>query len=331
MGKYMVHCPGCGTKYEITEDRQGEVVRCATCKHTFRIGRLGPKQPPRAPSRPPVRAPSVPRGEPAPPRPPAAPAPVREELAPRMAPSPEPKMAREAYPWETPLALVAKAQAYDARGIARSFLCQGREILNTVPKDEAVAPGTKAELRVFPDIVSVTVRPLGCLGQLLGLPALILAGPIGCLMAIPVWILKIVFFPVTLLIALIQKARLEYIAMRIRRNPKSSYAIKKMYQLGEGQPRLWQRGEVVQLVRADVRRFLCGSRSLLLFVLDNPMARKPGCLEGIISRFIARRRIVFIWFDKGQAEAEAAANQASPVLGAPVVRAYYKRSKLVLA
>jgi hypothetical protein len=191
----------------------------------------------------------------------------------------------------------------------------------------------KAELRIYPDIVGCVGRrqKLGCLGLLLALPAMVLAGPIAFLMAIPVFILKIVFYPVTLVLAYLMKFKLDYIARRILRDPSSSYAIKKMFELSPLLPRYWRRGDVVQLVRIPVKRFLCGRRDLILFVTENPIPRRPGCLEALMSFFLAKRRVYFVCMDKGEAEADAAAQESANILGIKVDRARFIGAKMKLS
>jgi hypothetical protein len=227
---------------------------------------------------------------------------------------------------------LAKVAAYDQQRLGRSFLCRCNQALNTVAKEQAVGPGARAELWLYPDVVGVTGRTerLGCLALLLALPALLLVGPFALLMAIPAVLLRLLFYPIELVLGWLWKMRLDQIARRIRENPNSSYAIKKLFKYCLLQPRFWQRGEVAQLVRVNVKRFLCGSRALLLIVQHEPIPRRPGCLEALLPMFIARRRVYYVWTDQGEAAADEAAQAAAQVLGIEVVRGQYRRNKLQL-
>jgi hypothetical protein len=286
----------------------------------------------------------LPTGPSAPPPPPkktpSTPAPTTSPQPARRPSTAVPPADRTPYPWELDPAIVARAEALNEAGACKVFLSRCGEALHILTKDEAVGIAYKAEFRVYSDFVGVEGRRLTPLQQFLailfGLPASFLAGPVGCLFALPAAILGLLFYPITLLIDLIRKAYYDRIAERIRRAPKSPYAIRKLFDLTPLIPRYFRRGEVVQLVRLEARRFLCGSRSILLLVQDAPIPRRPGCTDNLMAvyglvRLIAKRRIYFIAFDKGESEADRAAAEASRALGiATVDRAAFVGKKNVL-
>jgi len=264
-------------------------------------------------------------------------------------PSPD---AVELYPWDIPPVLMAKAAAYESSNNYRGFFCKCREVLHCVPKNEATGPGIKAEICVYPDMVGITGRPIGCLMQillfLLSIPALLLAGPVYLIIGIVV--LAVLAFCVVLLLShpllgilalIVLGGPLtiffllyfglvagwnNYIATLIRKDPKRPLAICLLYWKTPFIPRYWQQGDIAQVIRANIKRFLCGSRSLILFVQDSPMSDRPGCLDFAASRFplclsLARRRVFVTWLDKGSEEADIAAEAAAGVLGVPLIRA----------
>jgi len=139
------------------------------------------------------------------------------------------------------------------------------------------------------------------------------------------------------------RRNLDRIARRIRENPKSSYAVKQMYKragwvrwrtgIGRGQSgaemtaRFWQRGDVEQLIRVDVKsRFLL--RNLLLIVMDNPHPhslgwRGIGAILVFFRLFRPHRRIYVVDVEGGSGVADSAAHVASQALGLTVQRGQF--------
>jgi LSD1 subclass zinc finger protein len=316
-----VACPACHTPLSLPSAAQGKLVRCAKCQCDFVIGPAGETREQRVSS-----ARQEQRDHAA-----------KTKPAPVKAPASRPVGASGVhYPWETDPALLALVAAYDEQGAGQKYLCSGNEALNTVPRDAAVGPGAKAELWIYPDVVGVCGRTerLGCLGLLLALPALFLVGPIAFLLAIPGLIIRVILYPFNWLLAklfvVFIKGYLGYVAEKIKRSPRSAYAIRKLLDYALLQPRFWRRGELVQLIRVNVNRFLCGRRALLLLVQDVPLQRKPGCLESVFPRLFARRRVYYVWLANGEKEADAAAAAAGEALGLSVVRGRYWRNSLKL-
>jgi hypothetical protein len=239
----------------------------------------------------------------------------------------------DVFPWEVSPALLARAQQYEAQGQVESYNCRANEFLNRVAKDEAVGPVVDTDLRVYPDMLGIEgrARPAGCLMLLLSAFSLVLAGPIAFLFAIPGFILSVLFYPVALLIQWYYRLKYDLIARRIRQNPKSPYAIKALFRLTELFPRYWKQGDIVQLIRVNVSRFLCGNRHVLLLVQDSPLPRQVGCLEMILPMLVGRRRIYFLDFPEGESAADRAAEAVSSAMGVKTVLATFdKRNRLQL-
>jgi hypothetical protein len=245
------------------------------------------------------------------------------------------KQEDEVFPWEPNPGLVARVQSYMEKGVGQSWECQSRETLRFA-KDEALGAGMRSRLWVFDDAVVVDGVPLNFLMRLLllllQLPAILLSGPFAILMAIPVLFMQLLLLPIGFLLAWIEKARYESIARRIRSNPRSPYAVRKLFQLTPLMPRYWQRGDVVQLIRVNVRRSLCGVRSVLLLVQDNPITSRPGCMDLLLPGLFPRRRIYVVCLKGGLQDADEAAAAASKALALTTIdKAVVARNKLVLA
>jgi len=239
------------------------------------------------------------------------------------------------FPWQIQPKVLAKVQAYRQDGMGRSWRCQSRETPR-FSKDEILGPAVDSELWVFPDIVAVDGRPpsllLRVLLFLLQVPAVVLAGPFAVLMAIPALCVAVVMYPIGWLIQQIEKARYEHIARRIRANPKSPYAIRKLLRLTFLMPRCWQPGEIVQLIRVDVRRAFCGRRYVLLLVQDRPIEKRPGCTDVLLADLLPRRRIYMVSVKGREGDADAAADAVGRALGlGTVTKAVAVRNKLVIA
>lgn len=244
-------------------------------------------------------------------------------------------------------------------------------------KQKARQEANLAELHVYPDLVGIVERPPEAPGEvsrvltaflMLFLPVgivcwvvslvssfiwlmIILGGAVVCLffLVAQMGVLTTAVAAVAVVIAGMTIKRLygywcqrhmDYVAERIKADPRSPYAVKQMHKragwirwrtgIGRGQTgavmaeRYWHRGQVAQLIRVDARRRLF-KRNLLLVVMDRPLPADPGlnriglCL--ILRRaFCPGRRIYVIDFESGTAAADAAAQSASRVLDVPVNR-----------
>jgi hypothetical protein len=273
--------------------------------------------------------------------------------------------------------VIARAEGYLASGLAETVTCKVDEFLEGLIRPEvfrfikakAKQRANLAELHVFPDLVGISERPerLGCVFAIVAflLPFLLpLIAGLTLLRWVIIAICAAAFFIVpmvcfgpligTLVVGLLVAVcviwnrlyeawiskHLDSIARRIRKNPKSSYAVKQMYKragwvrwrtgVGRGQTgaemtaRFWQPGDVEQLVRVDAKsRFIL--HSLLLIVMDNPLPHSLGWRGiGVILMFYRlfrpRRRIYVVDIEGGSGVADAAAQAASRALGLPVQR-----------
>lgn len=241
----------------------------------------------------------------------------------------------DVYPWDPRPELLAKVEQYTVQGQVQTVRCGCLQFLTRVTKDEVLGAVAKGEFHVYPDVVGVDGRPIsGCLLLLLTLPGLILAGPVAFLLAIPFYLLRVLLLPLDFLLVYLAKFWYDMIARRIRANPKSKYAIRKLFDLTDFMPRYWGRGDVVQLIRAEVPRFLCGSRSVLLIVQDNQLPKRQGFLELFLGQFpilMCRRRIYMVHFEDGEAVADQAARDASKALNVGVTEGKFRGPKFVLA
>lgn len=331
--------PSCGKKLSIGSKFLGKQIKCPACGVPFFVNPSEQAAPPRQPAAPPPPPPPTPAkktAEPAPEKRQPQPVPAKHQSSPPPAPQLPADASREIYPWETPPEYFARVEAYEQQGGGKTFLCWFEESLNTLSKPEALGPGVKADLKVYPDLVCVAPheKKMGCLTMLLMIPALILAGPAG-LLYLAVWLSDLVVGPIGYLkakiMAKIMQMRLDLIAKRIRNNPKSSYAIKKLYKYADFLPRIWMRNDVVQILRVNIKRPVCGTRAIVVFVHDNPILKKPGCLETAFPMLVARRRLSFAWIKKDETLADSMAKEAADALGLEVVKARFAGSKLTLA
>jgi hypothetical protein len=364
-----VACPHCNTRLRMkaADAAPGRRATCAKCRQAFTMPERPPAPAQKPPAAPPPAAPPPAAPPPAaPPQPHAAqpgtgasdasawtapPVPSVSAAAPEPAPAPaaqDPPTSETldepaAYPWETPAALVTKAEAYDARNLYQSFAVKVNEFLNSLMKNETFKSPAEGELRIYRDIVGVTDRPPGCLGQLImRLP--------GWLQTCLYWTIgggcvTLIFLPLTLLIMaltspiwvpmiFIDKWRMNYVARKIRLDPHSSYAIRKLHKYAALGPRYWERGDIVQVVRLDCRRRLF-KRSLILFLQDSPLPETRSLLDTsaflLLSRlFRGQRRIYVVDVEAGPAQADAAAASAALVLNLPVLRAKFSFNNLKL-
>jgi len=373
MALIRVKCPACQTVLLVDEVNVGRQARCRKCQAMFAVERGPEPAAPTAPSPPVVQAVSPPpAAQPQQPRraaPARVPAPVRQRKS--VAAFPDASASGsgsetapgsgsenvEPYPWETPPVIIAKVAAYDARSAGTSFMCKANEFINSLLKHdtfrEDLYPG---QMCIYPDIVGVRARPEepGCLWKLaekLPEPArsflLRLAGAIaaaGCLTSIPAVLIGLVLSPFVFLYTLItwpiravleyfEKKRLDYVAGRIREDPKSSYAIKKLFKYSDLIPRYWRPGEIVQIIRLDCRRRL-RSHSLILFVQDDPFPQKAGIMGWgaflLLGRILKARRRIYVCRMDTPADADIAAGAAGVVLGLRPVRAKFTFNHLAL-
>ena len=232
-------------------------------------------------------------------------------------------------PWMPRPDLLARASVYDAQGQFRKSLCRCNAVINTVNRG-AASIGDKAEMRVYPDLIGTNGRPMGCLmigiALLLSLPFLLLS-PLALLQAL----FGLVLYPFTWLLGLIlQKVLMEPATRFVREHPKHWLSLWILYNWSPLIPRVWERGDIVQVIRVDLRRFICGKRSLVLLVQDDPLPRGLGCANLLAMGILPKRRIDVLTIDKGSAEADAAADAAAEVLGLPVLQAIFVRSRLIL-
>ena len=193
---------------------------------------VAPPPPGKVTPSPPV-APHAPEADPVPKGPPPIPKPGARPT-PSTVGHVEQGGSADIFPWEAHPQLVARVEAYLQNGVGQSWRCRSNETLRFA-KDEALGPGIGTEFSVFPDAVVSDGIPLSPLMRLwlfvLGIPAILIAGPAAIVMAIPMFFLGLLLYPFGLIWALIEKAKYNYIARKIRANPKAPYAIKKMFQL----------------------------------------------------------------------------------------------------
>jgi hypothetical protein len=144
-----------------------------------------------------------------------------------------------------------------------------------------------------------------------------------------------------MLAAWLERKALGLVADRIRKNPRSKWALWQMFTRQPLQPRLWLRGEVAQLIRVEAtwkRR----PHSLILLAQETPIPpRPPSPFEVLFGGKRASRRIYAISISARElettdgtalnpaAEADAAAEAMAAVLGVPVDRARFAGRNLV--
>ena len=254
------------------------------------------------------------------------------------------------YPWEPRPDLVRRADAYLAAGQATTFACKCNELLNTVNKKDSRRGGYRTKLHVCPDLITVSGQ-LGKLGflrlllQAFGLAwcafwqffsfvmSIFSLNPINIgfnLSALATTIAQAVAaFILAPILGWWYRLHAAAIAERIRANPKSADAIRKLFRFTALAPRYWGAGDIAQIVRVDSRSLLTGTRRLVLLVQDNPMGKKAGWLESLMPNLCARRRVFFLRL--ARQEADAAAQQAAAVLGLAVTEGKFSRGRLKLS
>lgn len=92
-------------------------------------------------------------------------------------------------------------------------------------------------------------------------------------------------------------------------------------------PRVFRRGEVVQILCGHPKTGWFSSRSLVALVQDRPAPRRRGLRERLTPPFLARRRIFYMAFDDGEQAADEAAKRVGQVLGLEVIRATVEKRK----
>lgn len=236
--------------------------------------------------------------------------------------TPEFGSAVEAYPWEAPPELAARAAALDRAGNLRSFRCRCIAALNTVSRADTGGAGHPSVLKVYPDFVSVTGGPPRGLAAVVDWPTQVMAIPIragaqfvvaagcvlGALMLVSrfedlgavkavaglVFLLLVVPLivlprPLHLLFTALSRhlagAWADKIARRVRERWGTPYALRKLHALTEW-PRYWRAGDVAQVVRVDLVVWLRGTRPLILFVEDDPLPATPPFFEHILSKSV---------------------------------------------
>jgi hypothetical protein len=262
------------------------------------------------------------------------------------------------FPWQTPAEIIEKVEQYEEHNNVTRFKVKSNEYLNSLLKSEAFGEGFfESELNIYPDIIGIdfrTEKP-GCtddllirvpepirnilsiilapfalgFGCLLNLPSVFF----GCLLAIPSLILMVIMLPFQLVIDFVDKKRLEYSLRRIQSDPKSSYAIKKIFKYSDIIPRYWQKGDVVQLIKVETRRKL-KKHVLFLLAQDEPIPSKIGCAETgaflLLGRiFNAKRRVYVIRMDKLE-ESDAIGERIASVLGIKINKGKFAFNRIVV-
>ena len=280
----------------------------------------------------------------------------------------------EVYPWSPQPVLLSKTEKYNEDKKYKSFFCKCNEYLNFLLKNYTFRDlRHEVDLRIYPDMVAVDEReiPPGCLvrllmmmpdkvkvilGPILLLLIFLISAPFGifatligfavlavvgvfiiiALIDAPLVTISIIALLITgrIIQIYINRKRIALFAQKIRDNPKSSYAIKKLYKLTDLVPRIWKPGDVSQIVRLNTRRRML-QRFLILVVQDNPLPTKAGCLNTGAGVFIGRlmradRRIYVLSIDDGEAAAEEATKAMANVLGVKIVRAKFVFNNLRL-
>ena len=312
MGKNIV-CD-CGRKFSLAEAAALPDGRCPRCR---------------------LRLPVAPQPDGAPAAP-AAPRQGSAEAPPADAPD------EATYPWLPSDAVEARAGECDAAGQFSAHPCSCDEFLNGVLKPEAIKWLIPAELRVYPDLVKAQCPPGRRASPLLALPTALLR-PFRLVRAMPKAVLRLLLLPVALAAALptfllampfllCRELRRGAIARRVRANPRSSYAVRKLYQLADLVPRYWRRGDVAELLRVNARRRYL-NRALVLVVQGPPLPYEvPATGKGLLmllGRLLrARRRVYVLRFENGEREADAAADAMARALGVAVGRAEFHYNHL---
>lgn len=341
----IIVCPKCGARINLPPETTNRRFRCRNCMERLiydgqtvraipqeaQSSSSGPSAPSQGPPSSPARdqanrRPAEPgRPDPAPPIPPVSgeghSAPGQRQRAsipqPPSSRSPKPD---SGYPWDIPDEQRAKAEAYDATGAYSGYRVQCIEYLHILGKQECAGAGMKGELRIYPDLVGLDGRRLplwlAILLAIASFPMLLLAAPIATLMAIPIFLMGIVFLPIAYLFDRLMGGIARMQAEEVRKDPNSPKAIKIMFRRQPLLPRYLVQGDVKQVVRVNMRRLICGSRYLILFVYNRPIEKRPGCVDGLMRFFSPQRRILTLWVDGLREEdADKAAAEAARVLG----------------
>ncbi|MBN1852861.1 MAG: hypothetical protein JW829_09060 [Pirellulales bacterium] len=247
-------------------------------------------------------------------------------------------------------------------GMNPRYPIRGNQKLNTLEYMDLKSEGFKLDLHLLDDSIVLTEREpltiplwlyylLQTILFIIKLPlylaslgiALVFLGP---LLLVAVFLLGIVYMAladavgggVAILVVFILLAatfvgifllfrNTQWVAKVIRKNPKSWLAILLLYFKTPFVPKVFRRGDVVQLICAHSKTGWFSSRSLLAFVQDRPVPRKRSLIDRITPGFIARRRIYYVWFDSGEQVAEEGAKGASAILGLEVTRAVIDKKK----
>lgn len=243
--------------------------------------------------------------------------------------------AEDHFPWEVSPEIARKAVTYEASGTCRVYDCRGDEFLNRTRKREIFRDlkYLRGQLRIYPDLIGIFLpkkRSHIIMRWVETSPWPL--RPIPILLNDAVSALLLFFYRFYL------RGKAGSIAQRILQDPKSSYAIKKLFKLSALSPRFWHKaapvGEVVQIIRADTRHGL-SEESLLVLVQDTTLENRSGCLttgDAVLFRrlFKGERRIFVLALDGGASAADNAAAAMSRVLGVPVSQAKFKFNRFLL-
>lgn len=350
-------CPACGESFEIPTAAESQASAPARASEATPASRNSSSSPSRSSE---AMSPASP-----PPMPPSPPPPT-EGSAPVAVDD-----SAEYLPWETPPSLLSKVTNYDEHEQYEVFPCKCSEYLNNLNKKETFASMVEgAELRIYPDAIGVMARP-GCLAGLVlklpenvrralspfllpfrlvaasgGLVAILLGLGIMAIIGLAV-LYAIITLPLVMIPALVvlaggrfayvwwQQRRFEQLVARIRQDPTSPYAIKKLYELTNLWPRYWQAGDLVQLFRVDTRKRLLNN-SLILAVQDNSLPARPGFFGSGIGLYIGRwwrpqRRIYAFILEGGKDEADRAARAIAKIMSVEMQRAKFTMGALLPA
>ncbi len=262
--------------------------------------------------------------------------------------------------------MLERLESYETQGIGYAFIGGVSERVNGfLGKEVTDNQMYRGQLNVFPDLVtaSESEERLGCLlgcisvmprpvkqllapiiwtvraiDSLIGLMIILVVGLVAMAVILMFWF---VFVPAGLLLLVVfwllelwQRQRLAKIAARIRENPNGPYAVRKLHKLSPPYPRVWQRGEIVQLIRTDVRLGLLKTRSLVFLVMHQP---HPSGSDGIflfrglvliVSRWLNPQRRLYVLSMHKQEHADQAASAISHALGLPITAAKFSFGRL---
>lgn len=370
----MIHffCEKCSNELESPSSMAGQIEKCSNCGSDNRVpadsivlleavpvgdGQTGPVEPrdisPAGPAATDAGAATT-----------AAPAPPVEELPKAGAPD----QPAEVYPWEIQPELVDRIAAYEEQGIGSGFIGGVSEKINGVLRremvDKQMLPG---QVNVYPDLVTASEpeeKPGFLIALILALPeplqmllmpflwalrafdSLVSLGIVLVMMAIVIALIVFLWYimipaAVLLLAAFwlygyLRQKQLANIAARIRQDPDSPYAVKKMQKLSPLYPRAWQRGQIVQLLRADVR-FGLRKRSMVILVMHQPHPPGPGGIfitkaVGLLwSRWMKPQRRLYVLSMHKEDHADQAAEAIGKVMGLQITPAKFSMGRLKVA